>query len=94
MIVAFDCDGTLIDLRGRVLWETVAMLRTLSKMGNRIIVWSGGGKAYAEHIVRELKIEPYVAYCLHKNQENGREHAVDLCFDDEFVEIARISAKV
>lgn len=72
-ILAFDIDGTLITNldpdreHGEVSSkevphpEIIAMLKTFSRFKNvKIVVWSGGGKAYAESIGRRLELDPYV----------------------------------
>jgi hydroxymethylpyrimidine pyrophosphatase-like HAD family hydrolase len=72
-IVAFDIDGTLITNQdpdrehGEVSSKEVphediiATLKTFSRFKNiKIVVWSGGGKAYAESIGRRLELDKYV----------------------------------
>jgi len=75
--IAFDVDGTLIDSDGNTNWRQTELLRLLSRFKNtKIIVWSGGGKSYAEMIVRKLALEKYVDACADKNHqgkdENGK----------------------
>lgn len=66
--IAFDVDGTLIDHEGHVNRRIVDLLITLSSFKNtQILVWSGGGKDYAEMWVRKLDIEKYVKACYSKN---------------------------
>lgn len=72
-ILAFDIDGTLITNldpdreHGEVSSKEVphdtiiSMLKTFSRFKNiKILVWSGGGKSYAETIGRRLELDPYV----------------------------------
>lgn len=67
-IIAFDVDGTLIDENGDPYWRITELLRILSRFKNiEIVVWSGGGKSYAESIVRKLNLEKYVKRCASKN---------------------------
>lgn len=67
-IIAFDVDGTLIDENGEPYWRITELLRILSRFKNiEIVVWSGGGKSYAESIVRKLNLEKYVKRCESKN---------------------------
>lgn len=81
IIIAFDIDGTL---NGEFGWnmEIVNLLKLLSsKMKNtKIIVWSGGGKEYAEMWVRRMQLEKFVDGCYHKVGYNGPK--VDIAFDD------------
>lgn len=67
-IIAFDVDGTLIDSEGNTNWRITDMLRTFSRFKNvEVVVWSGGGKDYAEMWVRKLGLEKYVKKCYSKN---------------------------
>lgn len=66
VIVAFDVDGTLIH-NGYYPGEDIAnerivtLLRILATFKNiKILVWSGGGKPYAERWVRLLGVEDAV----------------------------------
>jgi len=72
-IIAFDVDGTLITnndpdrVHGVASKDEVPhvpiinMLMVLSRFKNvRIVVWSGGGKDYAEVWGRRLGLDPYV----------------------------------
>lgn len=93
IIIAFDIDGTLLSNEGippgtlpyertrtSVNLEAILLLQILSKLKNsRIIVWSGGGKDYAEQFVRLCGLERYVDKCYFKSECD--EH-VDICFDD------------
>lgn len=87
--IAFDVDGTLRDNKedyeqgnpiGAQPNERIrTLLITLASFKNtQIIVWSGGGREYAEDIVRAFKLEPYVDKCLSK--ESG--FVPDIAIDD------------
>lgn len=93
IVIAFDVDGTILNNEGippatpphlrpktSVNLEIILLLQILSRMKNtRIIVWSGGGKEYAEDIVRLYGLERYVDRCYGKEKS---EEEVDICFDD------------
>ena len=94
IIIAFDVDGTILNNEGippetpahirpklGVNLEIILLIQILSqKMKNtRIIVWSGGGKDYAEQICRLYGLEKYVDKCYDKS---ACEEKVDICFDD------------
>ncbi len=76
VVIAFDVDGTLIDSEGHTNRRQVDLLIALAHMKNtEIVVWSGGGKDYAEMIVRKLDLEKYVDKCADKNHmglEDGK----------------------
>ena len=97
IIIAFDVDGTLLNNEGippatpvhvrpptSVNLEAIMLLQILSKMKNtKIYVWSGGGKEYAEGIVRRYGLEKYVDRCFAKHEyDKGLYGEVDICFDD------------
>jgi len=64
LIHAFDVDGTLIDENGEVQltharWHDT--LKALSTAKNvKIVIWSGGGKKYAEMVGRRFGLDKYV----------------------------------
>lgn len=105
MIIAFDVDGTLITFNDKVRRDIVQLLINLSQY-HRIIVWSGGGKDYAEMWVRRLFLEDYVTSChtkpvtdIQKNsffdgQEKQLTEVIDICFDDECVDLAKVNVKI
>lgn len=96
--IAFDIDGTILNnegippetpthLRPRhgLNLEVIMLLQILSKKmkNSRIIVWSGGGKEYAEKICREYGLEKYVSRCYGKHEyDESVDGKVDICFDD------------
>jgi phosphoserine phosphatase len=108
VIIAFDVDGTILNnegiqpatpihLRPRcgVNLEVITLIQILAKKmkNTKIIVWSGGGKEYAEQIVREYGLDKYVHRCYSKPTQAPQhlkvgeydetiEGKVDICFDD------------
>ncbi len=98
IIIAFDIDGTIINnegippetptyLRPRqgLNLEIVMLIQILSKKmkNSKIYVWSGGGKDYAEKIVREYGLDRYVDKCFGKHEyDETIDGKVDICFDD------------
>lgn len=78
VVIAFDVDGTLIrndsdalqrgypianeSVRSGLIW--------LSSFKNvKIIVWSGGGAGYAQHVVTQLGLKKYVDGYASKNHQ-------------------------
>jgi phosphoserine phosphatase len=78
--IAIDVDGTLINENG-INYEMISMIRFLyTSMRNvRVIIWSGGGKEYAETIARRCGIDDCVHGCYSKI---GFSEKVDIAFDD------------
>lgn len=67
VIIAFDCDGTLVTTDSASTGRIVAnervrsMLIAFASMKNtQIIVWSGSGEMWARQVVRELGLTKYV----------------------------------
>lgn len=96
-IIAFDVDDTLIlppeatgrtDGRDVPSYEIIALYWQLKRLGNRMIVWSGGGKDYAQMWADKLGLEPDEV----RNKSADKE--VDICFDDCIVDLAKINIKV
>lgn len=91
MIIAFDVDGTLIDVNDNPRAHIIDMLKMFGQWdGIRIVVWSGGGKDYASMWVRRLGLENYVDKTMSKNME----YQPDLVFDDEYVKLGKTNIKV
>lgn len=98
IVIAFDVDGTLLNNEGippetpvhvrpqtTVNLEIVMLLQILSKKmkNTKIIVWSGGGKEYAESIVRRYGLEKYVHRVYGKaDYDESIDGKVAICFDD------------
>lgn len=74
LVVAFDVDGTLIKAD---CWKTgvmipndriVTLLKTLASFKNiDVVVWSGGGKSWADKAVDDLDLRKYVKATYSKN---------------------------
>jgi len=98
IIIAIDVDGTILNNQGippqtpihlrprcTVNLEIVLLIQILSKKmkNTKIYVWSGGGKEYAESIVREYGLEKYVHACFGKEEYDETLYGkVDIAFDD------------
>ena len=74
VVIAFDCDGTLITTSSAAEGRIVAnerirsMLITFASFKNvRIVVWSGAGEAWAQQVVHELGLRKYVNIVGSKN---------------------------
>lgn len=90
ILIAFDVDGTLISNTNgigieRLNIDIYQMMVLLGKMKNtRIIVWSGGGKEYAEQIVTKYGLDKFVDGCYGKIEYDESIYGtVDVCFDDQ-----------
>lgn len=91
ILIAFDVDGTIYGsplaakATPRANMPVIMLMQLLSEMKNtRIIVWSGGGKEYAENIVVKFGLEQYVDSCCGKHEyDEGIFGRVDIAFDDQ-----------
>lgn len=81
LIIAFDVDGTLVSEDDVPSFQMINTLQVLSKLTKnvRIVVWSGGGKEYAEMWGRRLGLDEYVW----KYMQKDRTFHVDIAFDDQ-----------
>jgi hypothetical protein len=87
--IAFDIDGTIITNQSGLGQESLkphvyALMCLLNNMKNtRIIVWSGGGKEYAEQICMKYGLQNLVSRCYDKHKYDPEEDGqVDIAFDD------------
>lgn len=93
MVAAFDVDGTLLDADDKPYKQVVEFLKDLYKTGGyKIIVWSGGGKEYAQTWGRRLGLDEYVS-SYHSKLE-AKNLKVDIAFDDQPVKLATINMRV
>jgi phosphoserine phosphatase len=75
VLIAFDCDGTLLD---NTIGEMKAnerirsLLIALASFKNtEIIIWSGGGETYARQVARSLAITDYIDIYAGKNPQRA-----------------------
>lgn len=92
MRVAFDVDGTLLDADDHAYKDVVEFLKSFAKAGAEIVVWSGGGKEYAETWSRRLGIEEYVAFCASKLEANLLD--VDIAVDDQYCQLGKVNLEI
>lgn len=90
IIIAFDIDGTLISNTNGVGLEHLNidvfhLLTLFSKMKNtKIVVWSGGGKDYAEQIATKYGLTKYIDVYAGKHEyDDSIDGHVDLAIDDQ-----------
>jgi phosphoserine phosphatase len=84
MLVAFDVDGTLIDYDDQPREEIIALLKRHHARGDAVMVWSGGGLAYAQNRVDRLGLTPYVSAVVTKASL-----VPDVTYDDQVVRLGR-----
>ena len=90
VVIAFDCDGTLVTTDSATTGRIVAnervrsLLVALASMKNtRIIVWSGGGELWARQVGAAIGIDKYVDVYASKNylgssEAGGHQFAPDI----------------
>lgn len=108
LTVAFDVDDTLVTYeyqRDEPNRPLINVLIWFHMQGHHVIVWSGGGKDYAEMWARRLMIDGMVE-CREKprfmlSKDTGelplltRDRAsVDICFDDREVFWGKVNIRV
>lgn len=89
VVIAFDIDGTLrcncTSTCQDPNLQIVRLARILATFKNvKVIAWSGGGKEYAETIVRRLKLDDVIspARCHSKLNYYMRHGKPDIAIDD------------
>src|SRR5947209_8747199 len=94
IVVSFDVDGTLITEDGfdRPRYDVIALLVWFANAGHTIIVWSGGGRSYAEMVVRRLGIDHLVD--VREKGSADAEWKPDIAFDDFDVLLGTVNVKV
>lgn len=64
-----DIDNTLATWKGDN-WEghagVIKLIKKFHRRGLMVIAWSAGGAQWAASVVKELKLEEYVSYCMAK----------------------------
>lgn len=86
--IAFDVDGTLIDLFDNTRQEVVDKLMEHQANGDEVYIWSGGGLDYARTIARRLSLEDVPVI---RKEKNDR---IDICYDDMDVNLAKVNIKI
>lgn len=76
IVIAFDCDGTLITTHSAHSGKIVAnerirsLLITFASMKNtKIVVWSGGGELWARQVCAAIGVDKYVDLYADKHHE-------------------------
>lgn len=100
IIIAFDIDGTILNNEGippetpphlrpqcGVNLEVIMLIQILSKKmkNTKLIMWSSGGKDYAEQICRRYGLEKYIHQCYGKHEyDESIDGKIDIAFDDMY----------
>lgn len=97
VVIAFDCDGTLVTTFSAKSGKIVANERIRSLLVGlahsknvKIVVWSGGGELWARQVGASIGIDKYVDLYADKHHlgiEDGvhkfdPDFVPDICFDD------------
>ena len=98
LTIAFDVDDTLIipivatDGFSRDIphYENIAIYKWFQDQGHFMIIWSGGGKDYAEMWADKLGLKANMIMTKRASEDTK----VDIAFDDCDVELAKVNIKV
>jgi len=93
--VAFDVDGTLVDLHDyrKPRPSVVNKLHWHYRRGDEVFVWSGGGVDYAQRVVERLGLAHMVTV-IAKLPNVSVAQKIQLCYDDQDVSLAPEGVRV
>lgn len=95
MTVAFDCDGTLIDvIEDQPRPEIVEIAKALMRAKHDVTIWSGGGERYAQLVARRCGLDGMEATARAKPVGANIQGIVDVAFDDQAVVYGKINIRV
>lgn len=86
LVVAWDVDGTLIDYQGKPRYDIIQLFHSLEKTGCKMVIWSGGGTDYAQHIADKLGLTAEI-------RVKGS-FTPDIAFDDQDASLGSVTIKV
>lgn len=88
-IIAIDVDGTLVDYNDKPRQDVIDLFNWFQAHGWQVVVWSGGGKAYAQMWCDRLGLKP------HRCDDKNKELQPDITVDDEpFMSLGKVNIKV
>lgn len=101
--IAFDIDHTIWKIvkgnDGKMHqvpdYDLIQVLRWFHANGDEVYIWSAGGVDYAKMIAHKLGFDTFVtviAKGIYGEPESGLK--IDLCFDDEEVNLASVNIRV
>tara|TARA_R110000868_G_scaffold236293_4_gene490323 strand:- start:870 stop:1226 length:357 start_codon:yes stop_codon:yes gene_type:complete len=100
MKIAFDVDDTLIipaivagTDRDIPNYDNIAIYRWFQLQGAYMIIWSGGGKDYAQMWGEKLGLMAN-EYRDKSTNEKSYDETIDIAFDDCDVKLAKVNVKV
>lgn len=69
----------------------MGLLESLVDAGHEVFIWSAGGIPYAENFIHRFRpqLEGFIGIL-----EKGKGHDIDICFDDQNVDLAKIVLKI
>lgn len=96
MKVAFDCDGTLLGYDGKLRDEVCRLLIGFLNTPAEVIVWSGGGKQYAQgvwrRVIQEYSLLDGMSDLVEKVECKMKDNSKpDLTFDDQPVSLGVVN---
>jgi hypothetical protein len=98
MRVAFDCDGLIIEVDNTLRKEICELLVAFLLSGAEVIVWSGGGKDYAEstwrRVVREYRLSEldFTSKLVNKVTCKSKDSSMpDIAIDDQLVKLGHFN---
>lgn len=94
MKIAFDVQGTLLNIDGSINHDVVALFIALQELGHDMYVWSFGGQEMARQAADDCGIRPTACISKrYKNYDYEGDEEFDLCVDDDTISAKGLDAR-
>lgn len=91
LLIAFDVDGTLINFDDTPRYDIIELLYSFHWAGCKVMVWSGGGKDYAQHWCDKLGLSPNIISSKFQPLYQEEDYKPDIAFDDEVISLGKVN---
>jgi hypothetical protein len=101
-VVAFDTDETIYkswdpgdgSRSMMIRWDVINIAICLKQVGAKLVLWSGGGGEYAKSVANRMGLSFLFDEFSMKSNADAERLCVDISFDDQLVDLGKVSIKV